>query len=315
MFRRVADFLETCVRWCVETIVQCLPVKVIRDDRGVPFLYRYHLFSLSNDGPGICIHHFVKSDPDRGYHDHPWQHGLSFILCGGYDELIVKSVQQQQHTKIERPRFTFNRIRGQGHFHRVMLKEGTDAWTIFAFSSRSKTWGMVGLDHSYTPMSTTVHDQDGGWWQHAMKGLRLNKRISFAKPVCATVDVIVRNSRGQVLCVKRGKNPFKGSWALPGGRVDPTDLDLVSAAQRELREETNLDFPREAFEFVTTVGTKDRDPRGFTVSCVYRVTLADSVQVFIKAGDDAVDWKWVDHDSEVSFAFDHLDIISSKACP
>ena len=79
----ILDFIESCIRWLIVFITDFLPVKVIRDERGTPFLYRYHLFTLGYDGPGLCIHHFVKSDPDRGYHDHPWSSAMSFILCGG----------------------------------------------------------------------------------------------------------------------------------------------------------------------------------------------------------------------------------------
>jgi len=307
--------IEQIVRWCVEKVARVLPVKIIRDDRGVPFLYRYHLFAWGNNGPGMCIHHFVKSDPERGYHDHPWRHGLSFILCGGYDELIVKGVEDEKATSFHRPRFTFNHIRGEGQYHRVMLKEGADAWTIFAFTNRSKTWGMVGLDHSYKPMSTTIHDQDGGWWALAMKGLGLHQRRPFAKPVIATVDVMVRNGRNEILVVKRGKQPFQGAWALPGGRVDPQDSDLASAAQRELREETNLSLPIDRFTFVTVVGNRQRDPRGFTVSCVYKVTVDEKEEKKVKAGDDAVDWQWLSSDEQAlchfhkKFAFDHADIL------
>jgi hypothetical protein len=168
------DKLEFWVRWFVTLITNYLPVKVIRDEKGVPFLYRYHLFALTNDGPGICIHHFVKSDPDRGYHDHPWKRAVSLILCGGYEERIVEKTSDvgsnntPQYTTYQRNRFTLNWLNGEDMYHRVMIPENGDAWTLFFFQKRRKTWGMLSLGGIYNAMSTSVSDLDGGWWNHVM---------------------------------------------------------------------------------------------------------------------------------------------------
>ena len=62
-----------------------------------------------------------------------------------------------------------------------MLKPDHDAWTIFAFAKRSKVWGMVGLDGIYKPMSTTIKDNDGGWWNTVGTGYGLHSRINHQK--------------------------------------------------------------------------------------------------------------------------------------
>lgn len=348
MLSMIGDYIESWQRCFIVAITNYLPVKVIRDDKGVPFLYRYHLFTLGNDGPGMCIHRFVKSDPDRGYHDHPWSHAVSFILCGGYSERILinppkdtleveikdtskdtldvekeekkEEVKSTKYIEKWRGRWTFNYLNGKKTFHRVMIEEGKDAWTLFAFQKRSKTWGMIGLDRIYKAMSSMVSDNDGGWWNTVKRGLGLHSRLPLAAQVVSSVDIIVLkddssevsnfSNKTKVLLIKRGKAPYKDSWAFPGGRIEPTDKDLLSAAQRELREETSitgLDL-----EFVTTVGNRDRDPRGFSITNVFSARVNPNDNIVVKAGDDAVDYDWFYIDELPPMAFDHEEIL--KMC-
>lgn len=313
IFKQILDFIEEIVRWFVIMFTNCLPVKVIRDDSGVPFLYRYHLFALTNDGPGVCIHRFVKSDPDRGYHDHPWKRALSFILCGGYDERIVHkgdeldSEGKPKYVTHRRNRFTFNYLNGADVYHRVMIKEGKDAWTIFFFQKRSKVWGMLSLDGAYKAMSTTINGQDGGWWNFVIRGLGLHQRLKQKGTIVATADAIVI-AESKVLLIKRGKDPFKGLWAFPGGRIENKDTDIITAARRELKEETNLQDID--LKFCQVVGDSKRDPRGFCLTVVYIAHL-DSIPKSVKAGDDAVAYSWFKLDNLPEMAFDHKEILNN----
>jgi len=57
-----------------------------------------------------------------------------------------------------------------------------------------------------------------------------------------TVDAVVFSLSGektQVLLVNRGRDPYKGKWAVPGGFVE-MDEELEDAIARELQEETGL---------------------------------------------------------------------------
>lgn len=47
-------------------------------------------------------------------------------------------------------------------------------------------------------------------------------------------------SDGSILLVKRSTAPFKGYWALPGGKVN-ADESVEQAIVREVKEETGLD--------------------------------------------------------------------------
>lgn len=114
-----------------------------------------------------------------------------------------------------------------------------------------------------------------------------------------------------VLLIRRGKAPFAGMWALPGGRVDATRETGMEAAIRETEEETGIAIDPGGGE-VLPVGAYDtprRDPRGPAVSAAFTATLAASVSPV--AGDDASHAEWVelrllDLDA---LAFDHGRII------
>ena len=124
-----------------------------------------------------------------------------------------------------------------------------------------------------------------------------------------TVDCVIfgldESSRLKVLLIQRGHDPFKGTWALPGGFVDMEE-PLVEAALRELKEETGVS---DVFiEQLYTIGTPNRDPRGRVVTVVY-FALINLAQHKIGADSDAQDVRWFPISALPSLAFDHADIM------
>ncbi|MGC9323683.1 MAG: NUDIX hydrolase [Desulfomonilia bacterium] len=94
-------------------------------------------------------------------------------------------------------------------------------------------------------------------------------------------------SQGRVLLVKRGSEPNKGRWALPGGRIHLGET-LQEAAQREVLEETGIVVkardPVYSFDFI------EHDQAG-RVQYHYIIVdlMADYVGGQPSASDDASD--------------------------
>jgi len=124
-----------------------------------------------------------------------------------------------------------------------------------------------------------------------------------------TVDAVVftkTEDKTKVLLINRGKEPFKGKWALPGGFID-MDEELEDAVVRELEEETGLVGVQ--LEQMHTFGTIGRDPRGRQISIAF-VGIATKGQDKTKAGDDAAQAQWFDiEELPKDMAFDHNDVV------
>jgi 8-oxo-dGTP diphosphatase len=127
-----------------------------------------------------------------------------------------------------------------------------------------------------------------------------------------TADVVAIRDRGKarrVLLVLRGRPPYEGRWALPGGFVDAFELP-EAAARRELAEETGLALGDDVqFRLVGVYGEPGRDPRGWTVSVVYAVSVSEPAAQ-VAGGDDAADARWFPADALPPLAFDHDGIVA-----
>ncbi len=115
-----------------------------------------------------------------------------------------------------------------------------------------------------------------------------------------------------VLLIQRGKNPYRGRWALPGGYVDPGE-QTAAAAVRELAEETGIRLTA-ALRPVGVYDTPGRDPRGPMVSHAFTARIDRAKKA--TAGDDAAVARWrslADVLAEGRLAFDHEQIIRDAA--
>lgn len=109
--------------------------------------------------------------------------------------------------------------------------------------------------------------------------------------------------RGRLLVVRRGRPPFRGRWALPGGFVEPQET-VETAVERELREETGL--RAKAGPIVGVYSGPDRDPRRPTATVAY---LMRGRAGRPRAGDDAAAAAWLPLEEATRLAFDHDRIV------
>jgi len=107
-------------------------------------------------------------------------------------------------------------------------------------------------------------------------------------PVVGVGAVVLRGR--DVLLIKRGKEPLRGRWLIPGGAVELGET-LQEALVREVREETGLDvIPRDV---VLVFDRIDRDGADVRFHYVIVDYVCDLVGGELRAGSDADDAAFV----------------------
>lgn len=156
------------------------------------------------------------------------------------------------------------------------------------------------------------------WVQMVRKYRKPYEALPFP-PIFVTVDVMVV-SGPYVLLIKRGQNPGKGLWALPGGFLDQSET-IEDAALRELEEETQIKLQREVLRSrIKAVRVFDRaggvtaDDRGRIVTHTHLIVLdPNRPPPPVKGSDDACEAVWMNLggiDPRIMFS-DHGPMIES----
>lgn len=114
-------------------------------------------------------------------------------------------------------------------------------------------------------------------------------------PTFVTVDAVVVHS-GHVLLVRRGAEPGKGLWALPGGFIGQEE-SLIDACLRELREETRLKLPapvlKGSLKGQRVFDHPDRSQRGRTITHAFHFEFSGGELPTVRGADDAAKAQWI----------------------
>ena len=96
---------------------------------------------------------------------------------------------------------------------------------------------------------------------------------------------------GKVLLVKRGIQPSKGLWAVPGGSLELGE-SLVACAERETLEETGVVIRGESLIYIFDYRERDQEDR-----IRYHYVIVDVWGQYVRGepagGDDATEARWV----------------------
>jgi 8-oxo-dGTP diphosphatase len=109
--------------------------------------------------------------------------------------------------------------------------------------------------------------------------------------VVVGVGAAIWNNRHEVLLIRRTKEPRKGQWSLPGGKVEFGE-SLHLALKREIREETGLEI--EIVGLIDVAETIDDEAAGAKGSHFVLIDYAARVvSGEAAAASDAADATWV----------------------
>jgi 8-oxo-dGTP diphosphatase len=102
------------------------------------------------------------------------------------------------------------------------------------------------------------------------------KRLYPDQPIVGIGIVIVKDR--QIALIKRGNEPSRGKWTIPGGLVELGE-SVENAVIREAKEETCLEV--ESPQLIDVVGNVDKDEKG---KIKYHYVIIDYL-VHVKSGN------------------------------
>ena len=115
-----------------------------------------------------------------------------------------------------------------------------------------------------------------------------NSRLYPKSPVAGVGAVVFKEDR--ILLVKRGKEPGKGMWSIPGGGIELGET-IYEAARREVREECSIDIEIE--RVLDAADNIVRDEKG---KIKFHYTIIDVLARYIDgiaaAQSDAAECGW-----------------------
>ena len=106
-------------------------------------------------------------------------------------------------------------------------------------------------------------------------------KVVLGQAPLIVVDVLIKNA-GRIVLVKRGSEPFKGSWHIPGGFLAYGE-DPREAVSRIAKVECGVSNLA-VHSLMGAFSLKDKDPRGHLVSLFYAAETTDGL--LARAGEE-----------------------------
>lgn len=139
-----------------------------------------------------------------------------------------------------------------------------------------------------------------------------DRRLYPQYPMIGVHALIIKDN--YVLLVTRDKEPDKGMWIIPGGRVELGET-YEEAVQRELLEECNIEIDIERLLDVNDYILRDEDDR-IKYHFVLVYLMARHKSGVVKAQSDAAEVRWVSLEKvREFFIHPHLLSLLEKASP
>lgn len=141
-----------------------------------------------------------------------------------------------------------------------------------------------------------------------MEGYSIN---NYERPSVAVDSVVfsIKSAKGEtyrnnstpklaVLLIKRGEEPYKSMYALPGGFLRPNET-IEGALARELHEETGI--ANASLLPLANYSNPGRDPRGWIISCASMALIPEcSVQTVSSSDAESSSWFEIEYTSDES---------------
>ena len=106
----------------------------------------------------------------------------------------------------------------------------------------------------------------------------IDERLFESGLVKLTADIIIEFDDGSILLIKRGRDPFKGCWAIPGGKMEGEET-IEETATREAKEALErgdkFDFTKKPVHGTGSLGSEEKTGR-FAGDKIY-LSLDDKV--------------------------------------
>ena len=114
------------------------------------------------------------------------------------------------------------------------------------------------------------------------------KREYPDRPLVGVGGVVINS--GRALLIRRGSEPLKGEWSIPGGMLEVGE-ELAEGVRRELKEETGLDV--EPLEIVATFDRIMREGERVKYHYVIVDYVCRLLGGHLQPASDVVDACWV----------------------